>query len=154
MSLKKQAMRSYRRVRSALERRSISAMDDLPLIDISGQMSGRGDAVATAAAVARACEQFGLEHSWTCFWEAPGIDFDQRCVSAVRAATTDHGYPCREMVSGAGHDACNLSGVAPTSMIFVPCKDGLSHNELENVKKADSVAGANVLLQAVLAQAT
>jgi len=54
------------------------------------------------------------------------------------------------MVSGAGHDAVYVSKVAPTSMIFIPCKDGLSHNELESAKKEDVVDGGNVLLHAVL----
>jgi len=57
------------------------------------------------------------------------------------------------MVSGAGHDAVYVSKVAPTSMIFIPCKDGLSHNELESAKKEDVVDGGNVLLHAVLAVA-
>jgi len=56
------------------------------------------------------------------------------------------------IVSGAGHDAMYVAQVAPTSMIFIPCKDGLSHNELESVKKSDAIAGANVLLQALLDQ--
>ena len=56
------------------------------------------------------------------------------------------------MVSGAGHDACYLNRVAPTAMIFIPCVDGISHNELENISPAWSTAGANVLLNAILAQ--
>jgi N-carbamoyl-L-amino-acid hydrolase len=58
-----------------------------------------------------------------------------------------------DIISGAGHDAAYIARVAPTSMIFIPCEDGLSHNELENVKKTDVIAGASVLLQAVLTQA-
>ena len=59
-----------------------------------------------------------------------------------------------EIVSGAGHDAAYISRVAPTSMIFIPCENGLSHNELENADKADVIAGCNVLLQAILDQVT
>ena len=58
--------------------------------------------------------------------------------------------PAKEMVSGAGHDAVYVSHVAPTSMIFIPCKDGLSHNEAESVEPHDVTNGANVLLHAVL----
>ncbi|HSH13578.1 MAG TPA: M20/M25/M40 family metallo-hydrolase, partial [Desulfurivibrionaceae bacterium] len=84
-----------------------------------------------------------------CFWEAPGVSFDEDCVAAVRGAVESLGYSFREMVSGAGHDACNVSRVAPTSMIFIPCKDGLSHNEAESITAEQAERGANVLLLAV-----
>ena len=79
--------------------------------------------------------------------------FDPACVDAVRTATRDLGYPHREMVSGAGHDAIYLGRIVPTSMIFVPCKDGISHNEIEDARPEHLEAGANVLLHAVLARA-
>ena len=79
--------------------------------------------------------------------------FDPRCVDAVRAAVRALGYPHREMVSGAGHDAIYVARVAPTAIIFVPCKDGLSHNETEDARPEHLEAGANVLLLAVLARA-
>jgi len=55
-----------------------------------------------------------------------------------------------EMVSGAGHDSCNLAAVVPTAMIFVPCAGGLSHNEAETAAPADVEAGANVLLHSLI----
>jgi N-carbamoyl-L-amino-acid hydrolase len=57
----------------------------------------------------------------------------------------------RDMVSGAGHDAAYIARVAPTTMIFVPCEGGLSHNEAESTKPEECAAGAQVLLDAVLA---
>jgi N-carbamoyl-L-amino-acid hydrolase len=57
------------------------------------------------------------------------------------------------MPSGAGHDAIYVARVAPTAMIFVPCKDGISHNEVEDARPEHLEAGANVLLHAVLARA-
>ena len=54
------------------------------------------------------------------------------------------------MISGAGHDAAYVARVAPAAMIFVPCKDGISHNEAEYSSKEQCAAGAQVLLQAVL----
>ena len=59
----------------------------------------------------------------------------------------------RRITSGAGHDACNLDNVVPAAMMFVPCKDGVSHNELEDATQADCTAGANVLMHTVLALA-
>ena len=63
------------------------------------------------------------------------------------------GYSHMEMVSGAGHDSLYLAKVAPTSMIFVPCEGGISHNEAENARQEDLEAGCNVLLQAMLKMA-
>ena len=86
-------------------------------------------------------------------WYSPPVVFDQNCIQAVRKATEVLNIPAIEMVSGAGHDAVYVSKVAPTSMIFIPCKDGLSHNEMESAKKEDVIAGSNVLLHAVLQMA-
>ncbi|MDE0459372.1 MAG: Zn-dependent hydrolase, partial [Chromatiales bacterium] len=65
-------------------------------------------------------------------WEKPPIEFDPRCVDAVREAAAGLGYAHQDIVSGAGHDACQVCTVAPTGMIFVPCEDGISHNEIES----------------------
>jgi N-carbamoyl-L-amino-acid hydrolase len=86
------------------------------------------------------------------FYYAP-VDFDKECVAAVRRAADHFGYSHRDIVSGAGHDACYLARVAPTSMIFTPCVDGVSHNESEDIKMEWSTAGANVLMHAVLEKA-
>jgi beta-ureidopropionase / N-carbamoyl-L-amino-acid hydrolase len=86
-------------------------------------------------------------------WRKEPTAFDTKLVEAVEAATKEMGYSHRRITSGAGHDACNLAGVVPAAMIFVPCKDGISHNELEDATQADCTAGANVLLHAVLALA-
>src|SRR6202011_4869604 len=89
-----------------------------------------------------------------CVWEAPGVTFDPTCVAAVRSATAALGFDSLEMVSGAGHDSCNVSAVVPAAMVFVPCAGGLSHNEAESALPADLEAGANVLLHAMLSMAT
>ena len=57
------------------------------------------------------------------------------------------------MVSGAGHDSCYIAQSAPTSMIFVPCIDGISHNEVEDAKPEWITAGCDVLLRAMLDKA-
>ncbi|MBL4757772.1 MAG: Zn-dependent hydrolase [Rhizobiales bacterium] len=78
------------------------------------------------------------------------ITFDEGCVSAVRNAAARLGYGHRDLVSGAGHDACWINAVAPTSMIMCPCVDGLSHNEDEEISVEWATAGTDVLLHAVL----
>ncbi len=83
-------------------------------------------------------------------WEQPALKFDPDCVAAVRHAAEVSGYSAREIVSGAGHDAAYVSRVAPSAMIFVPCRGGISHNEAEFSSKEQCAKGAQVLLQAVL----
>lgn len=78
------------------------------------------------------------------------VTFDPGCVSAVRNAAERLGYSHRDLVSGAGHDACLINRVAPTSMVMCPCVDGLSHNEAEDIHPQWAIAGADVLMHAVL----
>ena len=78
------------------------------------------------------------------------VTFDEGCVSTVRAADERLGYSHRNIVSGAGHDACWINRIAPTAMIFTPCVDGLSHNEAEEISREWAKAGTDVLLQAVV----
>ena len=83
-------------------------------------------------------------------WSCDTIKFDAACIEAVESSTLRLGYSHRRMVSGAGHDSVYVSTVAPTSMIFIPCENGLSHTEIENAAPADITAGCNVLLHAML----
>ncbi len=83
----------------------------------------------------------------------PPTSFDAGLIQAVRDAAAGRGHPARDIVSGAGHDAVYMAGVAPAAMIFVPCKDGISHNELEDARPEHLATGCNVLLDALLAQA-
>ena len=78
------------------------------------------------------------------------VTFDPDCVSAVRNAAERLGYSHRDIVSGAGHDACWINKLYPTAMVMCPCVDGLSHNEAEDISKEWATAGADVLLHAVL----
>lgn len=78
------------------------------------------------------------------------VEFDEGCVAAVRNAAEMLGYSHRNLISGAGHDACWINRVAPTAMIMCPCVDGLSHNEAEEISQEWSTAGADVLFHAVV----
>jgi N-carbamoyl-L-amino-acid hydrolase len=100
--------------------------------------------------VQTALERHGLPGHIHCVWQAAGVTFDAKCVAAVREAASSLECETIEMVSGAGHDSVNVAAVAPTSMIFVPCAGGLSHNEAESASPADLETGANVLMHAML----
>ncbi|MBW8715150.1 MAG: Zn-dependent hydrolase [Variovorax paradoxus] len=83
----------------------------------------------------------------------PPQPFTPALVSAIREAAQQQGMTWMKVISGAGHDAVYLARVCPTAMIFVPCLDGISHNEIEDAQPGHLEAGCNVLLQAMLQSA-
>ena len=108
---------------------------------------------ALEAEAASICAADNLELDLTEIAHQRPLRFDPACIAAVRGAAAAQGLSWREMVSGAGHDACHLAARVPTAMIFIPCEDGISHSERENATREDCAAGANVLLHAVLERA-
>jgi N-carbamoyl-L-amino-acid hydrolase len=108
---------------------------------------------AMREAFALAAAQGQCEVEITQVTKYPPCVFHPDCVDSVRRAARALNLPHMDVVSGAGHDAVYLNGVAPTGMIFVPCKDGISHNEIEDAKPEHLAAGANVLLRAMLEHA-
>ena len=90
----------------------------------------------------------------TPIWYSPPIVFDPTVVAAVRAGAQAAGFEPVDITSGAGHDACYVAGVAPTGMLFIPCADGLSHNEAESILPEHATAGAQATLNAVFALAS
>ena len=118
--------------------------DDATLSAMDKELRDGCDAIIASQGLTMAFEQI---------WYSPPVPFNPACVESVRQAAVNLGYSHCDIVSGAGHDACYISRVAPTAMVFVPCKDGISHNELEDAKQEHLTAGCNVLFQAVLNQA-
>jgi N-carbamoyl-L-amino-acid hydrolase len=96
------------------------------------------------------CDELGLDIEFEKVGGFDPVTFDEGCVRAVRDAAERLGYSHRNIISGAGHDACWINKVAPTAMIMCPCIDGLSHNEAEDISKEWSTAGAEVLFHAVV----
>ncbi len=83
-------------------------------------------------------------------WDCPPVKFAPELIDCVRIGAAKSGFTSRDMISGAGHDAAYIARVAPTTMIFVPCRGGISHNEAESTSLDECAAGAQVLLNAVL----
>ncbi|MDG2405846.1 MAG: Zn-dependent hydrolase [Paracoccaceae bacterium] len=96
------------------------------------------------------CDEMGLTIEFEKVGGFDPVEFDAGCVSAVRNAAERLGYTHRDLISGAGHDACWINRVTPTAMVMCPCVDGLSHNEAEDISKDWAVAGTDVLMHAVL----
>ncbi len=83
----------------------------------------------------------------------PPQPFTPDLVAGIRSSALALGYSAMDVVSGAGHDAVYLARLAPTAMVFVPCADGISHNEIEDAQPDHLEAGCNVLLHAMLRSA-
>ena len=86
-------------------------------------------------------------------WHFGSERFDPGCIRLIRDAARERGVAHRDILSQAGHDAYYISRIAPTAMIFTPCRDGISHNEAEHAELDYTSPGVNVLLDAVLARA-
>jgi N-carbamoyl-L-amino-acid hydrolase len=98
----------------------------------------------------RICDEMGLEVELEKVGGFDPVEFDKDCVKAVRDAAERLGYSHRDIISGAGHDACWINRTAPTAMVMCPCVDGLSHNEDEEISPEWAAAGADVLFHAVV----
>ncbi len=124
-------------------------------IDLRNVDSERLDAMdgEIRAFIADTAKSSGLSISIEQVSYFPPCPFEKGCVDAVRAGAETLGYSAMEAVSGAGHDAVYMARLAPAGMIFVPCKDGISHNEIEDAKPEHLEAGCNVLLHAMLDRA-
>jgi len=126
-----------------LTRRPAAGVNDLPseLDLIEGQ-------------VRQFCEDRAALQHCTCAitrtFDMPSATFSPLVIDAIEQATERLLLPSKRMISGAFHDALFLARVAPSAMIFVPCRDGLSHNEAEYVAPEHVVNGARLMLEATL----
>lgn len=101
--------------------------------------------------LAQAAEAGGCACGLSRIFDMPPATFSAPLLERLREAAAEAGLAWKPMLSGAFHDALFLARVAPAAMIFVPCRDGLSHNEAEHVEPEHSVAGARMLLASTLA---
>jgi len=102
------------------------------------------------AAAQQICDDMGMDVEFEVAGGFDPVTFDEGCVSALRNAAERLGYSHRNLISGAGHDACWINRVAPAAMVMCPCVDGLSHNEAEEISKEWATAGTDVLMHAVV----
>jgi beta-ureidopropionase / N-carbamoyl-L-amino-acid hydrolase len=102
------------------------------------------------AALPEILEPMQLTYNEARISHSPPVKFAPELIDCVRIGAAEAGLPSRDMISGAGHDAAYVARVAPTTMIFVPCRGGVSHNEAESTSFDECAAGAQVLLNAVL----
>ncbi|KAJ5606475.1 hypothetical protein N7510_009256 [Penicillium lagena] len=124
--------------------------------EVEKELRAEFDAIAAAegAGIGKPCRV-----EWTLDFDSPAVKFHPDCIDCVQqsalavvadANTADPKSLVRPIMSGAGHDSVFTSKRVPTSMIFVPCKDGLSHHPEEFCSADDCATGASVILQAVV----
>jgi beta-ureidopropionase / N-carbamoyl-L-amino-acid hydrolase len=106
---------------------------------------------AYQAALPKIASELNLDLDEKRIWNSPAVTFAPELIQCVRDGAKQAGFGFREMASGAGHDAAYINRVAATTMIFVPCLGGISHNEAESTTLEECGAGTQVLLNAVLA---
>ena len=99
------------------------------------------------------CTDLQLSGNLEEIWYAPPTSFHSDCIATLRHAAQQLNLPSMDIISGAGHDAKYLAQVCPTAMLFIPCKDGISHNEIEAADKTHVAHGCRVLLLALVEQA-
>ena len=99
------------------------------------------------------CKKYKVEFDMTQIGGFDPVTFDTMCLKNIRDSAKKFGYSHKDIVSGAGHDACWINSVAPSAMIMCPCVDGLSHNEAEEIKPEWASSSTNVLLHAAIASA-
>jgi len=117
-------------------------------IDVRSGDAARRDRAAEAilAALPVIAERRGLSLSVEQVHDLPASPCDPALMDLLEAALVAQGHPARRLVSGAGHDAMILASLAPTAMLFIRCRDGISHNPAEDVTPADADAALAVML--------
>jgi N-carbamoyl-L-amino-acid hydrolase len=139
-------MVAYPNSRNIIAGRTVFTIDiRSPNKDVLDEMDARiRDGIVTI------CEALDIKFEIEQVGHFDPVTFDEGCVKAIRDAAERLGYSHRNIVSGAGHDACWINRVAPTAMVMCPCVDGLSHNEAEEIFPEWAAAGCDVLFHAVV----
>ncbi len=120
-------------------------------LDIRGpeEEAYRGVAREIATYAAQSAERRGMRAAYAQRQMLAPTPMDERIVSALERAATATGEPFRRMHSGAAHDTMCVADRVPTAMVFVPCKDGVSHHPAEDADPADAALAAEIMLAAI-----
>ena len=122
-------------------------------LDIRGpdDDSYRGVARDIAAYAEQAAARRGMRAEYVQRQALPATPLDQRIVGALEQAAAATGEPFMTMHSGAAHDTMCVAERVPSAMVFVPCKDGISHHPAEDANPADAALAAEIILNAIQA---
>ena len=120
-------------------------------IDVRGvdEQAFRAVAADVASFAQDAARRRGMTAAFKERQTLPATRLDTRIVSALEAAASSTGEPYMQMPSGAAHDTMCVADHVPSAMVFVPCKDGISHSPLEEASAADAALAAEIILNAI-----
>ncbi len=119
----------------------------LDLRSVDRRAPGAPERIVAFARERGAARGVGVE--WIERQRLPETPLDRGIVDALVAGAEATGEPFRVMPSGAAHDTMCVADRVPSAMVFVPCKDGLSHTPLEDAKPADGALAAEIVLAAI-----
>src|SRR4051794_2016962 len=122
-------------------------------LDIRGPVEDayRGVAREIAAFAEQSAAARGMTAEYRERQSIPPTPMDDRIVASLDEATKATGEPYMRMHSGAAHDTMCVADRVPTAMVFVPCKDGISHHPAEDANPADAALAAEIILEAIRA---
>ena len=122
-------------------------------LDVRGPVDEayRGVARDIAAFAERAADARGMHAEFRQRQALPATPLDERIVAALETAAKATGEPYMRMHSGAAHDTMCVAERVPSAMVFVPCRDGISHHPAEDADTADAALAAWIILQAIAA---
>lgn len=101
----------------------------------------------TEEAINRICQRRGLEYSIELLTPTKPISLDAEIIYKLSETAERLGIKYRRLPSGAGHDAMKFAEIVKTGMIFIPCKDGISHNPKEYAKLEDVILGVKIIYE-------
>jgi hydantoinase/carbamoylase family amidase len=113
----------------------------------------RGVARDIVAFAEQAAARRGMEVAFTERQNLPATPLDPRVIGALEEAAKTTSEPYMVMVSGAAHDTMCVADRVPSAMVFVPCKDGISHHPAEEASAEDAALAAEIILNALRALA-
>jgi allantoate deiminase len=121
-------------------------------LDIRGvdEEGFRGVARDIAAFARAAADERGMSAEYAQRQSLQATQLDERVVAALQEAAEASGEPYMIMHSGAAHDTMSVANLVPSAMVFVPCRDGISHSPEEDADPADAALGAEIILNATI----
>ena len=149
------AVGSVGRIEVAPNSRNVIAGQIKFTIDIRSPESSKLDKMATKIkeTALDVCHKYHIKFRMEQIGGFAPVAFDTKCLNHIRRSAQKLGYTSKDIISGAGHDACWVNSIVPSAMIMCPCVDGLSHNEAEEIKPEWAFSSTNVLLHAALLSA-
>ena len=122
------------------------------LIDIRGKELESREQVATEVqqAISEITKRRNIQAEVKDLGQDMPVGLNAEIAQITKQVCEHHNYSYRFMFSGAGHDSMSMALICPTSMLFIPCKDGISHSPKESVEPEEIEKGIQTLIDTVI----